>query len=363
MGKLIKLYKGTSDVKAKEAMAKARLAKELWNELENEESEAEVAPPHKKMNKGKTVPKTNPFKRKNRRSNRPVSSEEQEVVKKTEAKSITFEDIIQFATQSDTTFHGTPIELKDEPIEFGNLVFPKIILEAEKKKKREPRKKVLKGPIKLHYVPQIVKPIENTDDYLYKADIQEYSDLNLFLDELIEVRGIDKYKNMPERLMFVYKGGVERPWPLQRILGEGYPTLVKVFSSFKSTRGFSQVERGFVIKQIEKIRASWNSPESLPMKLKISYNGQKIHLQPFWMMEFRDEDGRRRFFRLEDQLSKASTKYLRWLQSKLDPKIVEEDNFNNKLRPTMQDKERQRFSLPERRKGTKIAQTRGALSL
>lgn len=69
------------------------------------------------------------------------------------------------------------------------------------------------------------------------------------------------------------------------------------------------------------------------------------------MMEFRDDEGCRRFFRLEDQLSKASTKYLRWLQSKLDPKLLRKttstDSFSNKLRPTMPGKEKQRFNLPE----------------
>ena len=109
----------------------------------------------------------------------------EEIVKKTDRKSITLEDIIKPATQSDTTFHGTPVELKYEPIEFDNLEFPKIILEAEKKKKKEPRRKILKGPVKLHSVPQIVKRVENKDDYLYIADIQEYSELDLFLDELI----------------------------------------------------------------------------------------------------------------------------------------------------------------------------------
>lgn len=65
--------------------------------------------------------------------------------------------------------------------------------------------------------------------------------------------------------------------------------------------------------------------------MKIPYNGQKIHIQPFWMIEFRDEEGTRRFFRLEDQLSKASYDYLRWLQLKLNPKVVEEDTFYRQL--------------------------------
>ncbi|KAK1383249.1 hypothetical protein POM88_020984 [Heracleum sosnowskyi] len=122
-----------------------------------------------------------------------------------------------------------------------------------------------------------------------------------------------------------------RAWPLQHVLNEGYSTLVKVFSGFKNTRGFSEVARSAILKKIEEIRSSWNSRDSLPRKLKIPYNEQRIHLQPYWMMEFKDDKGCRRFFRIEDQLSKASTKYLRWLQGKLDPKIAEEDAVYRKL--------------------------------
>ncbi|KAK1393844.1 hypothetical protein POM88_012900 [Heracleum sosnowskyi] len=155
--------------------------------------------------------------------------------------------------------------------------------------------------------------------------------MDLFLDEVSEIRGTDKFRDLPERLTFVYKGGKVRAWPLQQVLNEGYSTLVKVFSGFKNTRGFSVVARSVVLKKIEEIRSSWNSLDSLLRKLKIPFNGQIIHLQPYWMMEFKDEKGCRRFFRIEDQLSKASTRYLRWLQGKLDPKIDEEDAFYRKL--------------------------------
>ena len=49
----------------------------------------------------------------------------------------------------------------------------------------------------------------NKGDYMYLCDINEFSDLNLYLDELEEVRGIDAYRNLPERLVFKYKGGKE----------------------------------------------------------------------------------------------------------------------------------------------------------
>lgn len=34
------------------------------------------------------------------------------------------------------------------------------------------------------------------------------------------------------------------------------------------------------------IRRGWNAQETLPRVLTILYNGRKIHLQPYWMMEF-----------------------------------------------------------------------------
>ncbi|KAK1356235.1 hypothetical protein POM88_049491 [Heracleum sosnowskyi] len=160
--------------------------------------------------------------------------------------------------------------------------------------------------------------------------------MDLFIEEVSEIRGIDKFRELPERLTFVYKGGKVRAWPLQQVLNEGYSTLVKVFSGFKNPRGFSKVTKGTMLKKIEEIRSNWNSPDCLSRKLKIPFNRQRIHLQPYWMMEFKDEKGCRRFFRIEDQLSKVINRYLRWLQGKLDPKIAEEDAFYRKLQEQIQ---------------------------
>ncbi|KAK1369879.1 hypothetical protein POM88_035971 [Heracleum sosnowskyi] len=250
---------------------------------------------------------------------------------------IVFEDPVPTSTQSQVTFHGTPVEFKEEPIEFEDLLFPKFLIEKEKiSKKRILVKKAQQGPIKLNVAPKVAKPVENKAYFLYIADIQEYSTMDLFLEEVSEISGTDKFRDLPERLTFVYKGGKVRAWPLQQVLNVGYSTLVKVFLGFKYIRGFSEIARGAVLKKIEEIRSSWNSPDCLPRKLKIPFNGQRIHLQPYWMMEFKDEKGCRRFFRIEDQLSKASNRYLRWLQDKLDPKIAEEDAFYRKLQEQIQ---------------------------
>ena len=77
---------------------------------------------------------------------------------------------------------------------------------------------------------------------MYFCDIKEFSDLNLYLDELDEVRSIDTYRNLPERLVFKYKGGKEIVWPLHRILQESQAVLIKVYSSFKKNFGFNITE-------------------------------------------------------------------------------------------------------------------------
>lgn len=49
----------------------------------------------------------------------------------------------------------------------------------------------------------------NKGDIMYICDIKEFSDLNLYPNELEEVRGIDAYRNLPERLVFKCKAGKE----------------------------------------------------------------------------------------------------------------------------------------------------------
>ena len=94
------------------------------------------------------------------------------------------------------------------------------------------------------------KPIVNKGDQLFICDIKEFSYINLYLDELEEVRAIDAHKKLPERLVFSYKGGKEMTWPLHRILNEDYSVLVKIFSSIKKNFGFNIVAKRFVLNKI-----------------------------------------------------------------------------------------------------------------
>ena len=49
------------------------------------------------------------------------------------------------------------------------------------------------------------KPQASKDDYVHICDIKEHTYIELFLDELEEVRGISAYRQLLERLVFKYK--------------------------------------------------------------------------------------------------------------------------------------------------------------
>jgi len=232
-------------------------------------------------------------------------------------------------------FHNQPIEPKEEPIEFDEANFPKFLFEMDPKKKSKQRATKAK-PILVRR-PQAEKPPTNPEDFIYIADIREESDLHINLDDLVEVRGIAASYKLPERLVFVYKGGREQVWPLHRILGEDYQTLLSVFKCLKKDFGFTKTAKSEVVSKICQIKASWNKPGALPRVLKVPQTGKIIHLQPFWMMEFRDKSNCRRFFRIEDQLEKASNETLRLMQSKLGNQDEEEKIFYRRLQAQIEE--------------------------
>lgn len=95
--------------------------------------------------------------------------------------------------------------------------------------------------------------------------------------------------------------------------------------------GFTQVAKTEVLKKIEDIRKSWNTKGALPRVLSIPYIRRKIHMQPYRMMEFPDQDGCRRFFRIKDQLKKANNAIIKFLQLQLDPEDEENGIFYRAL--------------------------------
>ena len=107
-------------------------------------------------------------------------------------------------------YHGEPILPKDEPIDWENLPMPTFNFSIPTKK-RQVRKKP-KPTLQFKSVSK-PKPTVNKDDLMYICDIKEFSDINLYLDELDEVRGIFVNNRLPERLVSKYKGNTERTWP------------------------------------------------------------------------------------------------------------------------------------------------------
>lgn len=73
-----------------------------------------------------------------------------------------------------------------------------------------------------------------------------------------------------------------------------------------------------------KIQRSWNSTEILSKRLSLPNIDKCLHLQPYRLMEFRDDQGVRRFFRMENHAIKADIDTLKFIRSKLDPEVEEE---------------------------------------
>ncbi|KAL8088030.1 hypothetical protein AgCh_037971 [Apium graveolens] len=197
--------------------------------------------------------------------------------------------------------HGESIIPKDKPVDWDNLPIPELnfsIFNKTKKTKTRASKKMKLVTLRSKTLTKSQSTV-NKGKLLYICDIKELSDINLYLDELEEVRGIDAHKHLPERLVFKYKGGKEIIWPLHRILLESQFILIKIYSSFKKNFEFNMTARRLVLKKIEELRSN-RAKDALPKILSIPFTGKRVHLRPYWLMEFRDEKGVRRFFILED---------------------------------------------------------------
>ena len=77
--------------------------------------------------------------------------------------------------------------------------------------------------------PNPAKEPENKDDYLFIANIEDFSELDIHLDDLLEVRGIDSTSRLLERLVFVYKISTDVIWPLHRVFKKGLTLSQKYF--------------------------------------------------------------------------------------------------------------------------------------
>ncbi|KAK1372213.1 hypothetical protein POM88_028406 [Heracleum sosnowskyi] len=335
-----------SERAAMQALAVAQSLDE--EERQQEEKANEAKKKRKSTRQPKQIAKRNPpFDKEDSQSTATDSS--------TKAAPPTFPDLIfkeKLACDPEhpVNYHDQPIQPKEEQIELDEANFPKFLFEMDAKKKA--RQRAVKAKPVFVRRQQVEKPPINTEDFMYIADIREESSLNINLDDLVEVRGIAVSHKLPERLVFVYKGGREQTWPLYRILGEDYQTLLSVFKCLKKDFGFTKTAKSEVVSKICQIKASWNKPGALPRALKVPQSGKKIHLQPYWMMEFRDKDNCRRFFRIEDQLEKASNESLRSMQSNLGNQDEEEKIFYRRLQAQIEENNARKGkkTLPQRKR-------------
>ena len=100
-----------------------------------------------------------------------------------------------------------------------------------------------------------------------------------------------------------WKNGKRHIWPVQTILTKKYKTLVSVYNRINKDNVLGRQLAGDVQQQICKTGKEKAGDEDLPRRMIVpNPSNMKIHFEPFYMMEFRDSQGQRRFFRMEDSL-------------------------------------------------------------
>lgn len=247
----------------------------------------------------------------------------------------------EFKVDPTKNFHGEPIISKDEPIDLESLPIPELNLPIFNKPKKTKSRAIKKVKPVIYRSKALTKaqPTVNKGDILYICDIKEFSEINLYMDELKEVRAIDAHRNLPERLVFKYKEEKEITWPLHRILQESCSVLIKIFSSFKKNFGFNVTAMKLVLNKIEDLRSN-KAKDALPKTLSIPFKGKRVHLRPYWLKEFMDDKGVKRFFKLDDQLSISSNETLLEMQEKLDLSDAEELEFHRQLQNQIEENNR-----------------------
>ena len=108
----------------------------------------------------------------------------------------------------------------------------------------------------------------------------------------------------------------------------------------KKDFGFTKTAKTEILNKISKIRQSWREPNALPRTLIIPNDGNTVHKEPHWLMEFRDAKGVRRFFRIEDQLKISSNETLKEMQEMLDINDEDEAEFYRQLQLQIEDNDK-----------------------
>ena len=151
---------------------------------------------------------------------------------------------------------------------------------------------------------------------------------NFEINKFIAIKSIGGTKRLPERLSFEMEDGRKHIWPVQIILSLDYKTLVSVYNRISKDHVHGRHVVADVQQKIYNLRKDRASVDDLPTRMTVpNPTNKKIHFEPFYMMEFRDAQGQRKFFRMKDNLKNATTEYPRTLQTYLDDKVGDEYKF------------------------------------
>ena len=151
---------------------------------------------------------------------------------------------------------------------------------------------------------------------------------NLEINKVIDIKAIGGTKRLPERLSFEMKNGGKHIRPVETILTLDYKTVVTLYNRISKDRVLGRQVTLDVQRNICKIREEKDPTYDLPTRMIMpNPTNRNIHFEPFYMMEFRDAQGQRRFFMMEDNLKTASNKYLRTIQTYLDDRVEDEYRF------------------------------------
>lgn len=178
-------------------------------------------------------------------------------------------------------------------------------------------------------VPKVAK-VPHTD-YAYAVHLTQQPKIDLFIYEIAEVRGLPSTPKLPERLEIHYTRGYHKQWPLERILDQYFTVLKAIFKKMSNAKGYTQTLRTVVMKKMEEISREWNTPSELPKRINLPYQSCKVHQNPDRLMEFRDSQDTKRFFRMKDHTPKADVDILRFMQMRLNPSDKEENMFRRQL--------------------------------
>ena len=205
------------------------------------------------------------------------------------------------------------------------------------KKKLPTQEKPSRKEVETSVVPKGAK--RPRTDYAYAIHLTSQPKIDLFVKEIVSVRGIASTTRLPERLEFHYQNGYTRTWPLQRILDQDYHVLKSIYRNMSSATGFTEVAKREILRKMEAITKEWNSEADLPKRLDLPYTGSSVHENPDWLMVFRDNLGVRRFFRMRDHAKLADIDTLRFMQSKLNSSNHEENIFIRQLQKFIEERE------------------------